>query len=385
MVERLFWHIGQPKTGTTYLQQILWSNEAALAEQGIALPGGKHRWLLWAALDLAQAPGLERRDKRAPGSWQRLVEEIRATTAPTAVISHEFFCWANADQVQAALAQLEGIEVHLVITARDAAGMLAAGWQEFVKNGSTASLRQMASVEEVSEFGWWTWDLAGVLERWSSTFAPERVHILPVPAKDAPRDQHWQSFAELIGCTHDVVLPRRQVNASLGVVQIEALRQINEHLRFNAANRGEWIRGYLAERRLAKQHSERVRLDDDLLQDCRARSERAVEIIQRRGLDLVGDISGLLVPDAAPQGRLESSVQPEERATALSELAARMLKDRVRVDRELQELKREHHKMARKLDQVQAELDVYEAEDQAATARAQRSLRSKLARRLKRS
>ena len=36
---RIFVHIGEPKTGTSFLQHALWSNRAQLAAQGIVLPG----------------------------------------------------------------------------------------------------------------------------------------------------------------------------------------------------------------------------------------------------------------------------------------------------------------------------------------------------------
>jgi hypothetical protein len=36
---RVLVHIGEPKTGTTFLQQVMWSNRAELAAQGVVLPG----------------------------------------------------------------------------------------------------------------------------------------------------------------------------------------------------------------------------------------------------------------------------------------------------------------------------------------------------------
>jgi hypothetical protein len=32
---RVFLHIGAPKTGTTYLQDVLWSNKAELSRRGV--------------------------------------------------------------------------------------------------------------------------------------------------------------------------------------------------------------------------------------------------------------------------------------------------------------------------------------------------------------
>jgi hypothetical protein len=36
--QRVFLHVGSPKTGTTYLQGVLWRNREALRRQGLLLP-----------------------------------------------------------------------------------------------------------------------------------------------------------------------------------------------------------------------------------------------------------------------------------------------------------------------------------------------------------
>ncbi len=38
MANRVFLHVGTPKTGTTYLQTVMWANRDKLAEQGLLLP-----------------------------------------------------------------------------------------------------------------------------------------------------------------------------------------------------------------------------------------------------------------------------------------------------------------------------------------------------------
>ena len=43
MAERVYLHVGLPKTATTYLQTILWANRDALEEQGVRLPGSSRR------------------------------------------------------------------------------------------------------------------------------------------------------------------------------------------------------------------------------------------------------------------------------------------------------------------------------------------------------
>jgi hypothetical protein len=329
VADRVFLHIGLPKTGTTYLQSVLWDNRELVRRDGVLLPGAGHREHLWAALDVQGRKNLRRRGPQAQGAWGRLREEL-ARTPGTGLVTHEFFCGASREQAEQVVADLAPAEVHLIITARHAAGMLAAGWQEMVKNGGTAPLEEIPRKSGPgSEFSWRTWDLHRVLKRWGQVVAPEHVHVLPMPRKGSPADLHWRNFAGVVGLTSDYPLPDRAANQSLGVVQVELLRRVNQHLRGfkGPTDRGRWIRGYLAERHLAAQPGEGFGLTEDLVAECRRRSERAVRLIQRRGYDVVGNLDTLLVPDDLPVQRPVASVTDAELVDAAGELVAVMLAD----------------------------------------------------------
>lgn len=329
MAERVFLHIGLPKTGTTYLQGILWDNRDRVLRDGVLLPGDGHREHLWAALDAQGRGRLDRRSPKAKGAWSRLREEL-ARHPGTGLVTHEFFCGASKAQAEKVVADLAPAEVHVVVTARHTAGMLAAGWQEMVKNGGTEPLEEIPHRRGAgSEFSWRTWDLRGVLKRWGATVPPERVHVLPMPGRDQPPDQHWRNFAGVLGLTSDYPLPARAANQSLGAVQVELLRRVNAHLSafHSPGDRGRWIRGYLAERHLVAQGGERFGLPDELVAECRRRSQRAVGMIGRRGFHVVGDVEALLVPDDLPTQRSVSSVSDAEIVDAAGDLVAVMLAD----------------------------------------------------------
>lgn len=328
MAERVYWHIGLPKTGTTYLQQILWHNADALRESGVTLVGQGHREHLWAALGMQDDRGLARRHPRAEGAWDRLLEEVSQVEG-AALLTHEFFCGADDQQVARALEALAPARVDVVVTARDAAGMLAAGWQESVKNGGRRSLREVAARTERSQFGWWMWDLELVLRRWGAELPAQQIHVLPLPERSLGAAGLWEAFAQTLGINGDFDLPSRPVNQSLGVVQTEALRLVNGHLEGfgRPVDRGEWIRGYLGEDHLARQGGQRLRLDDDLAEECAGRSRRAHDLVLQRGHPVVGDPARLLGP-AQPVGeRTVDSVTDAEVADAAAALVATMLTD----------------------------------------------------------
>jgi hypothetical protein len=329
VASKVFLHIGLPKTGTTYLQSILWGSQDQLRDDGILLPGKSHRVHLWAALDVQGRKGLASRHRRAPGSWKRLVKQL-ASWDGTGVVSHEFLSGASARHASQAIADLAPAEVHVVVTARDSLGMLTAGWQEYVKNGGTLPVSAMGDKMSGpgSEFGWRTWDLRGVLRRWTPDLPPERVHILPLPQGGEP-DQHWRNFAGVIGATGDYPIPERPANTSLGVVQVELLRRVNAHLGDfrSALDRGRWIRGYLAEEMLSMQERESLGLDEAAVEECRERADRAVRFVRRHGFHVVGDLDSLLVPAEVPARRGSDTVAPDELIDAAGRLVADMLAD----------------------------------------------------------
>ena len=273
MASQVFLHIGLPKTGTTYLQSVLWGSRAALAKDGYLLPGSGHREHLWAALELQERPNLAKRHPKAPGTLARLVTEVNRHQGP-AILTHEFLCGAGREQAGRLIESLAPAEVHVVITARDTLGMLTAGWAEYVKNGGTTPLDQMRGdrLGGQGEFGWRTWDLGGVLRRWGRHVPPEQVHVMPMPGPGEPMTSTGATSPSVLGLDPDRYdAPDEPRNPALGVVQIELLRRINPHLAAfrKAVDRGTWIRGYLAERHLVRQDGERLGADDDQVAECR--------------------------------------------------------------------------------------------------------------------
>jgi hypothetical protein len=320
-------HIGLPKTGTTYLQQVVWGNRDRLESDGVLVPGFGHREHLWAALDLQERPRLAKRHKKAPGSWDRLVAQ-GSKQSKDVLLTHEFFCGATAEQAGRAIAAFPDSEVHVVVTARDAASVVSAGWQESVKNGGTVDLAGVLDGRSAGgpEFSMRTWDLAGVLERWSADLPSDRVHVLVMPGSGQPHDLHWRHFAEVLGVAADgYELPTDAVNPALGIVQIELLRQVNAHLpSYSAHDRGVWIRGYLAEGLLASQPRERGGLPAEHLARFAELDQAATDLITQRGFHVLGELSGLAPEEATRAGGREPGTVSDRE---LVESAARLVAD----------------------------------------------------------
>lgn len=306
----VYLHVGAPKSGTTFVQGLLWHNAPVLAEHGVLMPGGSFAAHVRATRDLR---GLRPEpDDPAPdweGGWDELVEQVKASDARVAVISNEVISAATAEQAERAVASLAPAEVHVVYSARDLAGLLPSEWQEYVKHRFHYDfehwLREVVDGPRDDAAAAWFWrvhDIPEVLARWSAHVPPERVHVLTMPRPGAPRELLWERFAGLIGVDPAVAdLSEARANASLSWTETELLRRVNGAVDPDAPM---WLYHRLVTDVLALKMLPgmgapgRVPLPADRREWAGKRAHEMVEAIRSAGYDVVGDL-GELLPDAS--------------------------------------------------------------------------------------
>jgi hypothetical protein len=309
---RVVLHVGSPKTGTTFLQNVLWAHKARAAEQGLLLPLERFSDHYLASLDARGLAGRPEHPPRAVGSWQRLVDET-ASWPGTVLVSHELLAAATPGEARRAVASFgEHAEVHVVVTARDLLRQMTAEWQEHVKHRSTKTFGEfVAELRQDGRRRNWFWrvqDFAGVLERWGSDLPASQVHVVTVPPVGAPPEQLWTRFAGLLDIdpdTFDTDVSRS--NTSLGLEQAELLRRVNIELGERLPLPGPYptvVKNVLAHRILASHKGTRLSLTPEdtefAIQESRAVAERLAEL----GVDVVGSLDEL-VPD--PETSQESA------------------------------------------------------------------------------
>lgn len=231
----LLLHVGTPKTGTTYLQDVLWRNRTTLRRSGVLYPGQRPQSHFLAVMDLQGTPTEAVGDPELPGSWSRLVDQIRGWPG-TAVISHELLAPMDAAHVRRAHDALDFAEVHVVCTVRDLGRQLPAVWQEDLKNRHSLRFGEfLDAVRPGTEQRHWLGDLfwrmqdaPEVLRRWASVLPPERVHVVTVPPPGGPPEQLWERFATLLGVDRAAIDATPDApNSSLGPAEAHLLRRIN--------------------------------------------------------------------------------------------------------------------------------------------------------------
>lgn len=344
--QKVFVHVGSPKTGTTYLQGIFWRNRKRLAQAGVALP---LRTLGDHFAGTFQVAGWTQKRPAPPwvaGSWDRLVES--ALAAPdAALISHEMYCRATEEQAREALAPLiaAGRDVHVVVTARDLARQIPAAWQERVKVGGRltyeAFSRHLRQPDQPQGAGFWrAQDTASLVQRWGSGLPRENVHVVTVPPRGAAPELLWHRFAQVLGVDPAGFDLGRVANESLRLEQIELARRINVALGGRVHWPHPWssvVKGFY-QSALAGRPGTVVTLTGADRELAQQRSEEIVRTLRDLAVDVVGSLDDLRVPPAGeekPDGErptVNGDVLADEAAAAIAVLLETRAAERVAAD-----------------------------------------------------
>ena len=303
-------HIGVPKTGTTYLQALLYANREAFRQQGVTVVG-RHRMHFDAASEITGA-----RPKRTgavpTGRWARVVRAVEKVDTAGAVFSSERYSLARLPGARTLVdtlgASSGATEVHVVVTVRDMVAAEPSAWQEYVKNGGTRSWPEFCAAGSrtppscVAGAG-----SAGCSSVWPEVLPPEHLHVVTVPPPGSPRGLLFERFCSVLGvdpAAMDTLEVERR-NTSLDFVATEMLRRVNAR---ESAAAGRRVSG--ARSRSSSPTGHCPGATSGSVRRCPGRpstwpvaeNDWLAERIRTAGLDVVGDLADLHGehPDAPP-------------------------------------------------------------------------------------
>jgi len=311
-------HVGLPKTGTTHLQRLLADHREPLRGAGVLYPFLRPGAMFEGAVEVrgsATKFGLD--PARVAGTWAALCERARGFDGTT-VISHEVLGGATVEQVDAALAPLRGLEVHVVVTARDLGRQATAHWQEEVKLGATTSFADFERDQLRADTGrdagpdaggvrphfWHAQDFADALRRWGRGLPPERVHLVVNPPPGAAPSELWHRYADALGVDPALLDPLAApaANPSLGAPEIALVRAVNRALgdRLEPGVRNLLVKREWAEGVLARRDSPRPRTPAALRELLAAPTRAWVDEVRAAGYAVHGDLADLVPVTADP-------------------------------------------------------------------------------------
>lgn len=320
--DRVYLHIGAPKTGTTYLQSMLARNRDALAAHGVtypALQGDAHHRAAW---DLRGTPPQRKDFRNVEGTWQSLVEQINSGTG-TALLSSEHFLFAADPDVQRALTAFRG-EVHVIYTARDLVRQVPAVWQERIKNQQSIPYRKfVSSLMKHQGSGWRSFwksqDPATLLPIWASGGDPSRVHVVTAPPSGSGATLLWDRFVSVLGLTGAEfdTSHAAPANTSMGMTQTELLRRYNSRFG-DALTWAEYRRLTKSERSrafAAIRDDRKISLTEEEYGFFAAEAHRITTALTQGGFDIVGDLNDL-EPVTPSTGVTAGGLNPTELTNA---------------------------------------------------------------------
>lgn len=330
-MQRFYLHVGPPKTGTSYLQSAMWRSRPVLRQQGLALAMRRRLDHFHVMLDVTDQGVAGADPPEAFTALDRLERFVTRSDAERILLSHESLAAATRDQALRLLGLLDDLEVHLVITARDLARQVPSGWQQRVKARETirfeAYVDAVVATEGIGRAFWAYHDLLDIADRWGRALPPGQVHIVTVPPPGSPPGlllDRWCSVLGLDPVTIDTSAATS--NPSLGRVQAEVLRRVNEaigdelpHVR---GRYGRVPRELLPRDVLGVQAGQPNQLPRRLQTWCEDRSRTTVQDLQTRRYDVVGDLHDLL---PTMQSAADPPVTEEEIAAAATRALARTL------------------------------------------------------------
>lgn len=238
-------HVGLMKSGTSFMQSLLFANKDHLRAQGVQVPGKG-----WGEQVRATQSALRGRTGE-DGAWAKLLGRLERTDAHTSVVSMEFFGPAVPATAKAVVADLAraGGRVEVVVTARDLNRSLVSMWQETVQNGRAWGFEDYLADAEAKRphATEGTWDKqtpggtfwrqqhqARILGVWADLVGAEHTTLVTLPHPGADRDLLTQRFEELLGLPVGSGFAERRPpqtgNPSLGLPSVLVLRQLNELL-----------------------------------------------------------------------------------------------------------------------------------------------------------
>lgn len=342
--KRVYFHVGAPKTGTTFLQQVLHKNREQLAADGVLFPYDELGQAFRSMLDFRRIGWAGHPRGMYAGEWEVVARRARGWDGRAVVVSQEILGGAKPRRIAKGVESVRPADVHVVFTARDLARQLVSDWQEHVKHQHTVTLEQFVDdliekgLDAPAPFGemfWGLHDAAYVLGRWEQHVPAENIHVVTVPQPGHQGPGLWERFCQVLEIDPAAYSTEvKRSNPSMGVVETELVRRMNEGLRkMSAQAYDRTVRIVLAEQVLGGQ-SARLTLPPDRFAWVEQRSRQLVDQLRDRGYDVVGDLEELIpraqdhLPHVSPTALTDADLaQPAIRAaTALVRHAGKQQK-----------------------------------------------------------
>jgi hypothetical protein len=225
-------HIGPHKTGTTSLQAAFHAGRAALPAYGVRYAGRGSQVVLPVMAVLGRVHMPYGPTPPPIKYWHGLVHEVNHAREPRVVISSEFFCEARPADIETIVNDLGPGRVHIAVTLRPLARILASQWQQFVQSGTQTSFEEwLETMFDGKGTGrapmfWHRHRHDELIARWAAVVGPSNVTAIALDDRD--HTMVLRVFEGLTGLPSGMLeTPVDRSNRSLTQAEVEAVRAFN--------------------------------------------------------------------------------------------------------------------------------------------------------------
>ncbi|MFO0996675.1 MAG: hypothetical protein U1F33_08310 [Alphaproteobacteria bacterium] len=221
---RYILHIGQPKTGTKYLQQSFNRFRRQLLDDGICYPT---EW--WTPTSVFGHHELVGEIEGAPNAkLEKAFAELNAAGHRVVLLSCEGFCENSKAGLEYLRKLTAGNPVEVVYYARRWSDLIPSQWQQSVKQGASETLPEFYANTLARAENSQIINQSIVLDRYASVFGRESLRVISYSnLQDSRLDIAADFFRNVLGWTHDLILRQELVHESMGIQQTELIRCFN--------------------------------------------------------------------------------------------------------------------------------------------------------------
>ena len=340
---RIYLHIGLQKTGTSYLQSIVFESVDQLAAQGVAVVPPSKRRTFWVMLDVRARFRPDFDPPEVAESVDHFAQVLAESRAPSALLTEESLAPADPEQIARLLAACGDREVHVVVTLRDLGRQVPSAWQESLKAGASATfetyLTKLRLHEDTPGHGLWRQkDVPRLLAAWNAHVPSERIHVVTVPRPGSDPTLLLDRFCQVLGVDPSLLITDVvRVNEGLKHVGAEVLRRVNAELAPTHRKRdvyGDVGKRYLSTRILAQQPGERIAVPESFRAWLQSTSRRHIDYLAAQGFEVVGDLEDLYPDDRSFVGA-STDPSPDEIADVAAKALAIVIGDEMDRRREV--------------------------------------------------
>lgn len=224
-------HVGQMKSGTTYVQEILSKNRDKLREQNIVYPGeGVNQQPAVYGICGSSVPWVK--DKKPHlAKAEKLRNEIfdAKSKGYDVLLSAEALSSCDKKGIEEFLDSIGGAD-KAIFSVRSLHNALPSAWQQTLKTGSFTSIveffQQMEETWPARSGRWRTYAYGECVQRWSE-FLPTEAYVLSNKVNN--KNEPWDLFCKASGIEsmNDYVYPEKEENTSFSKESSDIIRSLS--------------------------------------------------------------------------------------------------------------------------------------------------------------